>query len=158
QQFAGKRYVDEGLSDFEYRIIPRMGEIRWMRVRTFPIKHHDGSILRRAGIIEDVTQRKSYEETLQQALTHEKELSELKSRFISMASHEFRTPLATILALTETLIAYRHKLPEEQLDERLGKIQDQIGHLKDIMEDVLLLARMQARRAEFNPIKLNLDA
>ncbi|MCB0034563.1 MAG: HAMP domain-containing histidine kinase, partial [Anaerolineales bacterium] len=88
----------------------------------------------------------------------EKELGELKTRFVSMASHEFRTPLATIMAAVETLRAYRHKLSEEKIDQRFDKIKIQIEHLKDIMEDVLMLSRMQARRVEFNPSKLNLDA
>ncbi|MBK8027602.1 MAG: PAS domain S-box protein [Chloroflexi bacterium] len=106
----------------------------------------------------DITERKQAEEMQQQALAKERELSELKSRFVSMASHEFRTPLATILALTETLSAYRHRLPEEKIDERLDMIKEQVGHLKDIMEDVLLLARMQARRVEFNPAPMNVDS
>ena len=107
--------------------------------------------------IRDITERKRTDEALRQAFAAEKDLGELKSRFVSMASHEFRTPLATILALTETLSAYRHKLSEEQIDLRIGKIIDQVDHLKDIMEDVLLLARMQARRVEYNPVMLDLD-
>ncbi len=107
--------------------------------------------------IVDVTERKQAEAALKQALAKEKELGDLKTRFVSMASHEFRTPLATILALVETLSAYRHKLPEEQIDQRFDKIKAQIGHLKDIMEDVLLLARMQSRRSEFSPTKVDLD-
>lgn len=105
----------------------------------------------------DITPQKQAEAALRQALAKEQQLGELKSRFISMASHEFRTPLATILALTETLSAYRHKFSEEQIEQRFDKIKDQVDHLKDIMEDVLLLARMQARRVEFNPINLDLD-
>jgi PAS domain S-box-containing protein len=109
-------------------------------------------------VIRDISERKQAEAALRQALAKEKELGELKSRFVSMASHEFRTPLATIMALTETLSAYRHKLSEDQIDQRFDKIKVQVGHLKDIMEDVLLLARMQARRVEFNPTRLDLDA
>ncbi|MCX6050151.1 MAG: HAMP domain-containing sensor histidine kinase [Chloroflexi bacterium] len=60
--------------------------------------------------------------------------------------------------MPETLRAYRHKLADEQIEERLGHIQEQVGYLKTIMEDVLQLARLQARRAEFNPVQLNLDA
>ncbi len=108
--------------------------------------------------IMDVTERKQIETSLRQALASEKELGELKTRFVSTASHEFRTPLATILALTETLTAYRHKLPDEQIDQRLNKIKTQVGHLKDIMEDVLMLARMQARRVDFKPALVDLDA
>ena len=112
-----------------------------------------GSLL----VITDITLQKQAEETLRQALAKEQELGELKSRFISMASHEFRTPLATILASTETLNAYRHKLSDDQIQKRLNRIVEQVDHLKDIMEDVLLLAQMQARRAQFNPITQDLD-
>ncbi len=114
---------------------------------------YNGSLL----VITDITVQKQAEETLRQALVKEKELSELKSRFVSMASHEFRTPLATILALTETIRAYRHKLSDAQIQQRLARIIEQVDHLKDIMEDVLLLAQMQARRAQFNPVAQDLD-
>lgn len=116
--------------------------------------NYNGSFI----IAVDITVQKQAEATLRQTLAKEKELSELKSRFVSMASHEFRTPLATILALTETLSAYRHRLPDEQIEQRLEKIKDQISHLKGIMEDVLLLSRMQARRVDFQPVELDLDA
>lgn len=95
---------------------------------------------------------------LQQAIVKEKELSELKSRFVSMASHEFRTPLATILLLTDTLTTYRHRLTDKQIEERLHKVQEQVGNLKEIMDDVLQLARLQARRMEFKPEQLDLNA
>ncbi|MBX3014860.1 MAG: HAMP domain-containing histidine kinase [Caldilineaceae bacterium] len=94
---------------------------------------------------------------LEAALQVEKELNELKSRFVSMASHEFRTPLTTILLQTETLTVYRHKLTDEQIGQRLTKISEQVGYLKTIIEDVLQLARLQAGRAEFQPEPLALD-
>lgn len=94
---------------------------------------------------------------LQQAYEKEKELSELKSRFVSIASHEFRTPLTTICLSTESLIAYRDRLTDEQINQRLGKIQSQVQHLSEITEDVLQIARLQASRMEFHPIWLDLD-
>lgn len=108
--------------------------------------------------IQDITVRKQVEIVLRDSLARERELNELKTRFVSMASHEFRTPLASILALTETLSAYRHKLKEDEIESKFGKIKEQVGHLKDIMEDVLLLARMQARRVDFHPVLLNFDS
>lgn len=106
----------------------------------------------------DITERKQAEQALRQALQAEKELGELKSRFVSMASHEFRNPLGSILALTETLTAYRSRLTDEQIEMRLHKIKEQVDHLKDIMEDVLQLARLQARRVTFTPVLTDLDA
>jgi PAS domain S-box-containing protein len=105
----------------------------------------------------DISDRKRYEETLERALEEEKQLNELKSRFVSVASHEFRTPLAAILATTETLTHYRGRMDEGQIDIRLGKIRQQVNHMKDIMEDVLQLARIQAGHIEFNPVASNLD-
>ena len=75
-----------------------------------------------------------------------------------MASHEFRTPLATILAVTETLSAYRHKMQDEQIDQRLSKIQVQVEHLKNVIDDVLQLAQIQAQKVVFNPVRVDLDA
>jgi|GEM_PF-1071950 len=155
---ADQRVIDSGEPLFaEEPITNSAGETRWLQTTKVPIISADGNSKHVLGVSTDITERRNSEEALRQALEKEKELGELKSRFISMASHEFRTPLATILALTETLMAYRHRLPDEQIEVRLRRIQDQIEHLKDIMEDVLLLARMQERRVGFNPTKLNLD-
>ncbi len=131
---------------------------RYYQTSKIPLKSSAGQPDRLLAVSFDITVRKQAEDALQQALAKEKELGELKSRFISMASHEFRTPLTTILALAETLSAYRHKMTDEQIAQRLGKIQGQVGRLEAIMEDVLHLTRMQARRAEFNPVWLDLDA
>jgi PAS domain S-box-containing protein len=102
-------------------------------------------------LVIDMTERKKAEEALRHALARERDLGELKSRFVSMTSHEFRTPLAAILAVTETLTHYRGRMDDAQIDARLGKIRHQVGHMKDIMEDVLQLARMETGRMPFNP-------
>jgi len=134
------------------------GQLIFMLMSGSPLLDKQGKYNGRIVVATDITIQKQAEEALQQALAAEKELGNLKTRFVSMASHEFRTPLATILALVETVSAYRKKLSEEQIDHRLDKIKDQVGHLKDIMEDVLMLARMQARRVEYSPAKVDLDA
>ncbi|MBX3086445.1 MAG: PAS domain S-box protein [Anaerolineae bacterium] len=107
--------------------------------------------------LRNISARKRTEELLRQALRQEKELSELKTRFISMASHEFRTPLATIRAATDTLGAYRAKMTEAQINARLEKIQNQVSHLTDIMDEVLTVARIQAKRVTFSPVETDVD-
>ncbi len=131
---------------------------RYYQKTKIPLQNVAGTYDRVLMIATEITERKVAEEALQQALHKEKELGELKSRFISMASHEFRTPLTVIRTTADTLLAYRHKLPAEQIDKRLGKIQEQVLYLRDIIEDVLQLTRLQAGRADFNPAKLDLDA
>lgn len=100
----------------------------------------------------DITERKAAEVALEQALAYERELSELKSGFITTASHEFRTPLAIILSTTDTLRAYRHRLTDEQIEQRLGRISTQVEQLRGMMDSVFDLARMQARRVSFQPV------
>jgi PAS domain S-box-containing protein len=145
-------------SSYELVFRHKDGHPIYLLVSGSPLLGKNGEYIGSFAVTTDISAQKQAEDTLREALAKEKELGELKTRFVSMASHEFRTPLATILALTETVSAYRHKMSEDQIADRLNKIKDQVDHLKDIMEDILLLARMQARRVEFNPIELDVDA
>jgi PAS domain S-box-containing protein len=141
----------------EYRIVRPDGRIRWVQVRIFPILDNTGNVYRRIGMMEDITERKNFEEILERALQQEKELGDLKSRFVSMASHEFRTPLATILAATESLSCYRQKMDDTQIDARLDKIRQQVIHMKQVMDDVLQLTRIQAGRIDYRPVDADLN-
>jgi len=125
--------------------------------RTVPLVDDDGEITRILAVVENVTELRAAERTLRDSLRKEQELSELKSRFVSMASHEFRTPLASILATAETLSMYRPHLTDEQVNDRLNKIRQQVMYLKAVMDDVLELARIQAGRLGFDPIYADLD-
>lgn len=133
---------------------------RWIYVQVSLVVFRDeyGQPLGIVSVNHDITARVQAEQALRQALAKETELGELKSRFVSIASHEFRTPLASILATTETLSAYRQNMAEDQVEQRLMKIREQVNHLTDIMDDVLHLARIQARRVQFNPVELDIDA
>lgn len=105
----------------------------------------------------DITERKQAEETLQTALEHEKELGDMKTRFISVASHEFRTPLTAILMTSESVKSYRHKMSDEEIDHKLDKIHQQVMHMTAILEDVLQSARMQDDYIDFQPAPDNLE-
>ncbi|MBK9749191.1 MAG: PAS domain S-box protein [Chloroflexi bacterium] len=117
-----------------------------------PINRSVYSVTNLVCIIRDITERKQAETTLKLMLEQEKELVELKTRFVSTASHEFRTPLAAILAATESLSLYRHRMSDEQISERLTRIGQQVGFLQSIMEDVLQLSSFQARKMECRPV------
>ena len=88
---------------------------------------------------------------LRLALEKEKELNELKSRFISMTSHEFRTPLTTILGSAELLENYSHKWPEEKKRVHFERIHSNIQYLSQLLNDVLLIGQAEAGKLEFNP-------
>jgi PAS domain S-box-containing protein len=88
--------------DIEYRIMRPDESVRWVWDRCFPIKNAAGEVYRRAGVTQDITERKQAEE-IRRTLEKEREINELKLRFFSMASHEFRTPLSTILISAQLL-------------------------------------------------------
>lgn len=92
---------------------------------------------------------------LSEALDKEKELNEIKSRFVSMASHEFRTPLSTILSSASLLGKYLTTEEQQKRDKHIHRIKDSVKHLNDILEDFLNLGKLDegkiiAQRATFN--------
>jgi PAS domain S-box-containing protein len=135
------------------------GRMTWTLINTQPLRDpQNDSLYAVVTTFADITERKNAEHTLQSALKQEQELGELKSRFVSIASHEFRTPLAGILATTETLLKFRDRMDEGQINSRLDRIREKVVHMEDIMNDVLQLARIQAGRVEYKPVPANLDA
>jgi signal transduction histidine kinase len=90
------------------------------------------------------------------ALEKERQMSELKSQFIAIASHEFRTPLTSILLSCEFLRNHHHKLSEETKQRHFGQIKSSVKHLDQVIEDVLLAGRVQAGKLQFKPAPLAL--
>jgi PAS domain S-box-containing protein len=106
-------------------------------------------------IMRDITKRKIAEAELHKALEREKELNELKSRFISMASHEFRTPLTTILGSAELLKHYSYKWSSEKKLVHFERIHSNVQHLVELLNDVLLIGQVEAGKLQFNPERLD---
>lgn len=90
----------------------------------------------------DITQRKIAEAEIRQALEREKELGVLKTRLVSMASHEFRTPLATIQTNTELIAHYHERLAPHERQACLDQIQQGVDRMRQLMEDFLTLDRI----------------
>ena len=102
-------------------------------------------------------EHKRVEEEIHRALGHEKELSELKSRFTSMISHELRTPLTSIQLSTDFLKRYPDRLTEAMTLGHIGKIQDQVRHLTNLLEDVLVFTKAEqvGLQAQLRAVDLN---
>lgn len=109
------------------------------------------------GICRDVSERKKAELEIQNALMKERELNELKTQFIDVASHEFRTPLTVILGNTEFIIKYYQKLSEEKRFENLNKVLKSALRLKDMIEDVLVLSRLTSNKINIELQLLNIE-
>lgn len=106
----------------------------------------------------DITGRKEAEVELARALAREKELSELKTNFVSMVSHEFRTPLEVIVSSADILDRYLNRLPAPERAEHVAAIQHSVKRMSGMMEDVLLLGRFESDRQQFTPDDLHLTA
>jgi len=105
----------------------------------------------------DITQRKQAEVEMLKALGREKELSQLKSNFVSMVSHEFRTPLAIIQSSAELLREFFQKMHPEERDEQLESITGNTRRMAGMMEEILVLSRLDAGKLDFRPSALDLE-
>ncbi len=105
----------------------------------------------------DITSHKQIQDYLQASLARERELSELKSRFVSMVSHEFRTPLATIQVTIDSLANYFDKFDAPQRAKRFEKIRGQIVHMTDLLEDALTLSRGESGKLQLIPESIDLE-
>lgn len=100
---------------------------------------------------------KRNEEVLQRALAHEQELHELKANFVSMVSHEFRTPLGVIVSSTDILRRYFDRLEPPMRENQLDIILRSTGTLSSLVEDLLLLGKVEAGKLSFQPTALDLQ-
>jgi PAS domain S-box-containing protein len=141
----------------EHRFKAAGGDWIWVLSRGRVVeKSEDGTALRMIGTSVDITQRKRAEVELLSALQREKELSEMKSRFVSIASHELRTPLATILSSAELLEHYSDGLSAEDKLKMLHGIEAAVKRMNTMIEDVLVIGKAEAGALQFEPKPVDL--
>jgi len=105
----------------------------------------------------DITERKRLDE-IHLALERERELSALKTRFFSMASHEFRTPLSTALAAAQVLENSQDEWENtEKRLRNLHRIQDAVNNIVQLLDDILTINRAESGNLTFKPKPLNLE-
>jgi PAS domain S-box-containing protein len=109
-------------------------------------------------VFNDITDRKRAEAELHKMLAREKELGQLRSSFISMVSHEFRTPLGIIQSSAEILEDYLDQLEPEERKDHLGSIRNNTRRMAGLMEEALLIGRVDAGKMDFKPEPLDLRA
>lgn len=104
----------------------------------------ENKVEERTQILKEALQKlEQSQQELSESLDKEKQLNEIKSRFVSMASHEFRTPLSTILS-SATLVS-KYTQTEEQLnrDKHINRIRDSVNHMNELLEDFLSLGKLE---------------
>jgi PAS domain S-box-containing protein len=142
----------------EYRFLHKNGTYHWVSDRGKLVRDDAGNPVELVGYLADITERKQLEQELRVALEKEKELNELKSRFVAMTSHEFRTPLSTILSSSELLEHYRYKWSEEKQLTHLHRIQAAVQRMNEMLNDVLVIGKAEAGKIEYKPTAFDLVA
>ncbi|HEY9693866.1 MAG TPA: PAS domain S-box protein [Oculatellaceae cyanobacterium] len=147
----------EPFNNLEKTLIHKNGHRVILESSGSPVCDRQGILQGYRGITRDITERKHAEQEMVKALEKEKELSELKSSFVSMTSHEFRTPMSTILSSSELLEHYHNKFTEEKRLAHLHRIQSAIHQMTQLLNDVLTIGRAEARQLKFQPELLDLE-
>jgi signal transduction histidine kinase len=93
---------------------------------------------------------------LSDALSKERELSDLKSRFVSMASHEFRTPLSTILSSISLIAKYTGSDEQDKRDKHIHRIKSAVSNLTDILNEFLSLGKIEEGKIQLHFSECNL--
>lgn len=166
------------ISDIEANYPPEVLAKRWILLKekqslTFEsnYKRRDGRFLSveitanylefkgkeyQCAFVRDIADRKRAEVEVLKALKTERELSQLKSRIVSVVNHEYRTPLTTILSSAENLEYYGHKWTDEKKIQYLHRIKAAVNHLTQLVDDVLIINQAEAEQLEFNPKPIDL--
>ncbi len=122
-----------------------------------PIYNDVGDVVMLISEGRDISQHKLAEIETLKSLEKERELNELKTRFISMVSHEYRTPLATILSSIDILDHYGHRTTEAEKQDYYQQIRVAIQRITDLMNDVLTLNKSELGKITCEPSPLNLQ-
>ncbi len=108
-----------------------------------PLKDFKGEVNQIMVVEQNVTESKMAEDNIKNALKKERDLGELKTRFVSMASHEFRTPLSTILSSVSLIKKYLENDDPEKIDKHILRIKSSVSNLTNILNDFLSLGKLE---------------
>jgi PAS domain S-box-containing protein len=171
-QEAVKKVLDNALlgqetANFEFPLFTREKKRVMVLLNSSTRRNANGKITGVLGVGQDITELVGYRNELEfkvnqrtlklnEALKKEKELSELKSKFVSTASHEFRTPLSAINFAAGSIKKYWTKMEPVMIEQKLHKIEDQVLHMTKLLDDVLLVGQAEANKMVYNPVHINL--
>jgi PAS domain S-box-containing protein len=140
---------------YEVYLVCKDGRRKYVWINAVPVMR-EGQLTGIIAVFSDLTERKRVEAEILKALEKERELGELKTRFITTTSHEFRTPLTTIQTNAELLKYYHLKYSQEKKDELLNRIIDAVRAMTGMLKDILVMGQAEASQLSFKPEFLNL--
>jgi len=171
-QKAVRKVLDDALqgketTNYELPLFAKDGTRLMVLFNSSTRRDNNGQIIGVLGVGQDITELDSYRNELEikvnertlklnESLEKQKELNELKSRFVSTASHEFRTPLSAINFAAGSIKKYWTKMEPVMIDKKLHKIEDQVLHMTKLLDDVLVVGQADVGKMLNKPISINL--
>jgi PAS domain S-box-containing protein len=134
----------------EWHYVKKDGSTFFISLNITQLKDSYHNVSGYLGIAIDISEKKKAETDLWAAFEKEKELNELKSRFVSMASHEFRTPLSAILSSAYLLSRYEKTEEQPQREKHIQRIVASVTSLTEILNDFLSVGKIEEGKAEVN--------
>jgi PAS domain S-box-containing protein len=126
-------------------------------VSAVPMMPEDHLTTRALVVIQNITDRKKAEEETLRALMKQKELNELKSKFVSVASHEFRTPLGTILSSADLVAQYVQRGDAENTQKHIARIKSSVNNLTSILNEFLSLSNIEEGMIQHVPVECDVQ-
>ncbi len=130
---------------------------QYYSIQTFPIKNENGEIHLVMELMQNISKHKHAEVILLKAFEKERELNQLRTQFISIASHEFRTPVTGISISTEMLEQMLQPIENENAKKCFDRIYDCIKNLMLILDDISLIAKDQQGKLDFEPSPMHFE-
>lgn len=170
ERLVGKNYLDRVPKEVRSQIKEHLTSVLDGENATFEIEVNDQVyLINTVGLLDDsgvidrillveqnITARKQAEVKLENALEKEKSLNELKSRFVSMASHEFRTPLSTVLSSLSLIEKYDALGEGKKKDKHYQRIRNSVRQLTSILNDFLSLEKVEEGKIVIQPSLIDL--
>jgi hypothetical protein len=167
--------VGQKLGELEFRIKGPDGSIRFIKRNGEAVYDADNRFIHMAGMVQDITERKKAQadrETLEGwvaehrrreqnarlALVQQQKQFQIQSRFVSMVSHEFRTPLSIINMAAELLDGYLDKMSDAERSEHLHEIKSSVERLTQMMNDFLIHSNCANGKIECKPARVDVEA
>ena len=149
-----RQNIDKGVSGkLDIQLQKKHGEDVWLSLSINPVYEKAG-VVNYVCLFWDVTDSKEAESKLTTALNKEKSLNELKTHFVNLTSHEFRTPLTSIQSSLDILkLLYERDvvLSKDKLGRHLEQIEFEIDKMKELMDNVLVLGKINSGKIDYKP-------
>jgi PAS domain S-box-containing protein len=142
--FKSETFKETGTFNYDYRITRPDKQIRWINAKSYPIRDENGTVIKRAGLATDITEKKQFEIELINAKEKAEESDRLKTAFLQNMSHEIRTPMNAIIGFSKMLD--KPELSTEKRKSFTSIIVNSTNQLLSIVTDILTISAIETKQ------------